>query len=284
MTSFIVADAGATKISWTLVTSDGRRAETRTPGLNALLASRADALANFSEAASALGDAADVDRVLYFGTGCSTPEVCREMAGYLAEVWPGAEITVGGDMLLAARSLLGNRRGVACILGTGSNAVLYDGTQISKSGAGLGFILGDNGAGTEIGKRLLSDCFKGVMPDDLRSKFISDHNLTLETVLDKVYRQPYPNRYLASFATFAGANRDNEYIRNLVDDEFRKFLTRDVIPLMDNSDTEVSFTGSVAKGFEHELRKSAFDMGIVNIGAIVSDPMPGIIKYYESLF
>ncbi len=279
MTAFVIADAGATKISWSLVSPGAPVRQARTPGLNALLASREDASANFKEAARLLGSAGMVRNVYYYGTGCSTPEACARIAACLREAWPEASAEVEGDMLLAARSLLGDRRGVACILGTGSNAVLSDGGEISRNGAGLGFILGDNGAGSEIGKRLIADYLKGIMPAELREKMHAQYGLTLEDALENIYRRPFPNRYLASFAPFASSH-PHPYIDSLVTDEFRKFLTRDVMPLMDSPATEVCFTGSIAKAFEKQLRETASSLGLSNIGTIEADPMPGIIRYY----
>lgn len=282
MTSFVIADAGATKISWCLVTPGGLVRQTRTPGLNALLATHGDAVENFNAAASDLGDSDTVSHVFYFGTGCSTRDACKRIEDVLKEIWSGASIEVEGDMVLAARSLLGDRPGVACILGTGSNvATTYTGKVIKNPGAGLGFILGDHGSGVEMGKHIVSAYFKGNLSDGLRKELEDDYGLTSESALENIYRRPFPNRYLASFAPFAAKHIDDPFINEMVRHEFTKFLKEDVCPVMKSPRTEVCFTGSIAKAFETQLRHAAENLCILNIGCIEADPMPGIIKYYK---
>lgn len=282
MTSFVIADAGATKISWCLVTPAGPVRQTRTPGLNALLATYEVASENFNAAASDLGDTAKVSHVYYFGTGCSTPEACKHIADILKEIWSGASIEVDGDMTLAARSLLGDRPGVACILGTGSNvATTYSGKVIKNPGAGLGFILGDHGSGVEIGKHIITAYFKDNLSCYLRKELEEDYGLTPEGALENIYRSTFPNRYLASFAPFAAKHIHDPFINRMVRDEFTKFLKEDVISQMKSPRTEVCFTGSIAKAFETQLRQAAETLGILNIGCIEADPMPGIIRYYK---
>lgn len=278
----MIADAGATKITWVLVRQGIQVAQTRTQGLNALLADRDLALVNFGEASAALGDPGEVTHIYYYGTGCSTPRTCARIASYLSEIWPGAEAEVESDMVLAGRSLLGDMAGVAGILGTGSNAAAYADGHISKCGAGLGYVIGDNGSGSQLGKRLLAAHFKHLLPARLSESLVAETGVTLPDMLEAVYRSPAPARYLASFAPFIMAHRDESCLRELVADEFRLFIERDVRPLMAGADTPVAFTGSIAKTFEAELREQAWRAGITNLRAIEADPIDGIVRYHTA--
>ncbi len=279
----IIADAGATKIEWALISSDGPLRSVRTLGLSGLLADRDTIVAIADEAARALATPEPPAEVFYYGAGCSTPEVRARMAAWLSEVWPDARVEVQGDMLLAARSLLGRSKGVACILGTGSNAVVAKDGEIVRSGAGLGFVFGDPGSGCEMGKRLLADYFKGFVPDDLGRALASETGVTLDSALENVYSRPAPNRYLASFARFVADHREHPYCAALIASQLSTFLLRDVCPLIESPDTRVAFTGSIAAAFEAELRTVAADLGLTAIGPVTGSPMEGIIQYHLSL-
>lgn len=278
MSTFIIADAGATKIEWALIHDGVRASSAFTPGVSALITDDATARANFAEASRLLGSPTP-EAVYYYGAGCSTSEVRARISSVLSEVWPGAKVEVEGDMLLAARSLLGQRPGIACILGTGSNAVVCDKGEIVRSGAGLGFILGDPGSGCEMGRQLLSDYFKGFVPEDLAKSLAEETGVTLDSMLNSVYSSPAPNRYLASFARFIGEHRDHPYTAALIASQLSTFLLRDVIPLLTSPETEICLTGSIAKAFEPELRTVAEDMGL-KIGKVTAIPMQGIIEYH----
>ena len=181
----LIADAGSSKIEWTLISSDGNIiAQFISPGINALLSSKEDMEKAFANVAETLDKA--VDEVFYYGAGCANEETCRKVADAIRKVWPDAEIDVKSDLYAAARSLLGNQPGIACILGTGSNSALYDGKEITANIPPLGFILGDEGSGTSLGKRLIKEVFKGEMPEDLKNSFFKECNISLSEILNRV--------------------------------------------------------------------------------------------------
>lgn len=283
MGNIVIADAGATKITWLILAGGDASRRVRTAGVNALTASYAEATEVYREAAAAISAISeDVAAVHYYGTGCSTPQVCRETAARLQTAWPGTAVEVAGDMLLCARAMLGHSPGVACILGTGSNAAVYDGHGISRGGAGLGFVMGDNGSGCELGKRLLSDWLKGLLPADLHRDFAAYGAPARETLLERVYRGKAPARWLASFAPFLSQRRGHPYVDAMLADEFRRFVTRDILPLVSDHGTPIGCAGSIARVFENELRDAIRAAGLTGDVNVAGDPMDGIAGYYLS--
>ncbi|MBD5272201.1 MAG: ATPase [Bacteroides sp.] len=275
----LIADAGSSKIEWALISSDGNIiAQFISPGINALLSSKEDMEKAFANVAETLDKAAD--EVFYYGAGCANEETCRKVADAIRKVWPEAEIDVKSDLYAAARSLLGNQPGIACILGTGSNSALYDGKEITANIPPLGFILGDEGSGTSLGKRLIKEVFKGEMPEDLKNSFFKECNISLSEILNRVYRQPNPNKFIASLVPFIRKHIDSPLIHNMVKEQFREFLRCNVMHYSGYDVLPVNFTGSVAFHFDDILRQAAAEEGI-SIGIISKAPMERLIEFHR---
>ena len=182
-------------------------------------------------------------------------------------------------LLGAARAMLGTDRGIVCILGTGSNSCLYDGRNISHNIPSLGFILGDEGSGAALGKRLVSDTFKQQLPESVQQRFLQTFSLTTADVLDRVYRQPNPNRFLASLVPFIAENLWNPYIYSLVRREFEAFLQRNVLLYPGAHSMPVAFVGSIACHFRDVLDKVCADANI-RVGSVAKDPMQGLVDFH----
>lgn len=295
----LIADSGSTKVHWCLMAANGHTEEYRTDGINPLFQTR-DAMRNsisnqlLPQIAEHLW-AGTVDRVFFYGAGC-TPEKAPFVKQAIESVFRKAEAFVASDMLGAARGLLGHEPGVACILGTGSNSCRYDGTQIVQNVPSLGFILGDEGSAATLGKRLVSDLLKNQLGDDLRQAFFTRFDITQADVIEHVYRQPFPNRWLAHLARFCAENIDDERIYRLVYDHFVQFIRRNVAqyfptsaPAPANStpasdapsqSMPVSFAGSIAYYYRPVLERAMSDCGF-SIGTILQDPLPGLIDYHR---
>lgn len=276
----LIADAGSTKTDWVLTSTDGRdQIRFKTGGLNALLASD-DRVRDFvREAAGHIPSGSVPTEIHYYGAGCATPEICGKMRTALIAGLGAAEAHIASDLLGAARSLLGENRGIACILGTGSNSCLYDGKGIERNVPSLGFILGDEGSGAALGKRLVSDAFKGRLPKAIADRFLEEYNLTPGTILEKVYREPEPNRFLASLVPFLRSHIWNPYVYSIVHTEFQSFLTRNVSAYKGARMLPVCFTGSIAFHFADILRNAADGLGF-KTGKITRHPMEGLIEYH----
>lgn len=281
MGSRLIADAGSTSVEWSLVSKDGGvLASVATQGINALLADAETINSTFADVKRELPEDCVIEEIYYYGAGCATPSICEKVRESLADVWHDASISVNSDLLGAARSLFGDKKGIACILGTGSNSCFYDGENIVKQIPSLGFILGDEGSGAALGKRLISDAFKEQLPENVRDAFLDEYHLTLPEILDKVYKQPAPNRFLASFVPFLHKNLWNPYIFSLVLKELTRFVKRNVAMYKGAHSVDVCFTGSIACHFERVLREAVASQGY-RVTRISRSPMEGLIAYHS---
>lgn len=278
----LIADAGSTTVDWALLSPDGKSAATfSTTGVNALLAGREGLRRAFAEAAALLPENAAIERVHYYGAGCATPEICRISEDELMNAFGAESASAASDLLGAARSLLGDNPGIACILGTGSNSCLYDGKTITGNIPPLGFILGDEGSGASLGKRLVADSLKGVLPPLVRDRMLAHHKLTVPDILQRVYREEAPNRFLASFVPFIAENIWNPYIYSLVLQEFTLFLQRNVLRYPGAFSMPVNFTGSIAWHFRDILTEAVSSHGLTP-GRITQSPLQSLTEYHAT--
>ena len=222
-----------------------------------------------------------MDAVYFYGAGCGFPDkiamVHRAITKHLRVK---GEVEVNTDMLAAARGLCQHDAGIACIMGTGSNSCYYDGKQIVSNVSPLGFILGDEGSGAVLGKLLVGDILKNQMTPELKEKFLTQFNLTSADIIDRVYRKPFPNRFLASLSPFLAQNLDEPCIRTLVSDSFKAFLKRNVMQYENYRESKVHFIGSVAFYYKTILAEAASEMGI-RLGTVIKSPMEGLIEYHK---
>ena len=278
----IIADAGSTKVDWIVMTRKGEiTSRVTTEGINALLLPEEEAEESFAEVRNRIsGHAGDNPDIHYYGAGCATPEICLKIEEALRRVWNPTEVSVSSDLLGAARALFGDRSGIACILGTGSNSCLYDGREIASHVPSLGYILGDEGSGAALGKRLVADVFKGVMDEGVRKTFIDWSGLTLSEILDKTYRSKAPNRFLASLVPFLKENLWNPHVYSLVLEELTDFFRRNVAMYKGAHSLPVSFIGSVAAQFENILREAASSQGY-SVSEIHVSPIEGLAGYHK---
>lgn len=280
MKNKLIADAGSTKVEWALLDNNGEVAFSFiSDGLNALLAHPDSVASSFKDVASRLPSHIEVEEVHYYGAGCATTEICTKMQEAIALTWKNSDICVASDLLGAARSLFGTKKGIACILGTGSNSCLYDGNAIVSQIPSLGYILGDEGSGAALGKRLVSDAFKNQLPESIREKFLAKYGLTLPGILDNIYRSHTPNKFLASLVPFLKENLWNPYIYSLVLKELTKFVRRNVAMYPGAHTLDLSFTGSIAFHFERLLREAAESLGY-RVTSVAETPMKGLVEFH----
>ena len=270
--TYLIADSGSTKTSWVL-TDGTMRKEQESVGINPVRDSEAD-VARVVEQLSIDGPAPNV--VQFYGAGCIEP-YSGVVQRVLQRRFPDAEIMVESDLLGAARALCGRSEGIACILGTGSNSCHYDGTRISANISPLGWILGDEGSGAVLGRRLVSDVLKGEFSPELCEAFTQETGLTRTTIINKVYREPMPNRWLASLVPFLGRHRSDTQVRQFLIDEFRRFLRRNVAKYQ-RLDLPVHFVGGIASSYQDELAE-ALRLEGMQLGRILKRPIDGIVEY-----
>ncbi|MBQ0157763.1 MAG: ATPase [Bacteroidales bacterium] len=253
----LTADGGSTKTMWQIATTGRELAVMETSGLNPFTMDEAEMRARLQAELQPrlLQGNWQVKEVAYYGAGC-TGEGRSLMARLLAEVTGCTAVVVDSDIVGAARCLCGQSEGIACILGTGASSCLYDGQRIVAHTPCLGYILGDEGSGAVLGRRLVGDVFKGQLPEVLCEAFVQEMAVTADSVIAQVYRAPSANRYLASFAPFLGRHIAHPAIRAMVVEEFRRFFVRNVKAYR-RADLPVHFVGSIAYFLRDALAEAA---------------------------
>lgn len=221
------------------------------------------------------------DKVLFYGAGCSTPERKKIVESSLVAQFK-TPVIVESDLVGAAHGLLQHDAGLACILGTGSNSCFYDGERITKSVTSGGFILGDEGSGSAMGRIFLSDVLKDLAPRELIEEFYAVNKTNSAGIMDAVYNNPHANHNLHNFSFFLADHLDNEYAHNLVTNEIKRFFDRN-LRQYNYKEYPVCFVGSVATRYSEILLQVAYAYN-VNVKKIVSDSMPGLVAYHSVNF
>ena len=296
----LIADSGSTKTDWTLLHDSGQRTDQvfmatfKTQGISPIHQSPADIrqilaqelmpqLSTFSRAQLVNSKILESPllsniRIFLYGSGC-TPAHVPMMKQMLGEVFSPQEVEVYSDLMAAARALCGHEEGVACILGTGANSCLYDGENIIQNTPALGYILGDEGSGAVLGKLFMNALFKDAQFAAVRDAFLEETKYTMPLIINKVYREPLANRFLASTSTFIHQHLDFAPLRQLVIDNFRSFFQRNLIQYQ-RQDLPVHAVGSIAYHFQDELAEAAEKEGFT-LGKVLQTPMEGLISYHQ---
>lgn len=278
----LIADCGSTKIDWCLLENGSVARRFNTTGINAVMLTEEEIRQRLLLELQPLidADADAISEIFFYGAGCISPDVCRNVERALRAVIPGVgQVDVHTDLLAAARALCGHEPGIACIMGTGSNSCWYDGREIRENVSPLGFILGDEGSGAVLGKLFLGDVLKNQLRPELTEEFLREYNLDRMTVIRRVYREPAANRFLASVVPFLSAHIAEPRIHRLVLDAFRAFFRRNVCQYPHYDRLPVNFVGSVAFYFQDVLRDAA-EQCSCTVGTVIKSPMEGLIKFH----
>lgn len=285
----LIVDSGSTKTSWCFAflpdtsSADGARTVT-TEGLNPAVMSAEEVEGKIAKALnhclqSLSISAADVENVFFYGAGCISGR-----AGVVSEsiqsILVDARIYVADDLLGAARALCGHKAGIACILGTGSNSCLYDGKNIVAHTPALGYVLGDEGSGAVLGRKFLNAVLKQTLPENIRKRFLQESGLDMAEVINRVYRSPAPNRFLASMSKYIHGYLDEKEVRDIVVDNFEDFIRNNILAYGDEFRT-INVVGSIAYHYKEQLTEAASRNGF-QIGKIIKSPIEGLIEYHMS--
>ena len=280
MKTILIADSGSTKTAWCLV-HEGKKKMLSTQGISPYFLND-DTLGDILKKELAPKTAhCIVDEVHYYGTGCSNPDNISLVKRGLKKLYPKAKINVDHDLLGAAKGLCGDEKGIACILGTGSNSCFYNGKKVVKNSPGLGYVLGDEGSGTHLGKKVLQHFMYGTFDAELMDKFESKYHTNNSDVLDNVYKKPMANRYLSSFVPFLIENRGHYMIENIIEDCLNDFFFYHIYKYRESWTLPINFVGSIAFGFKDILKQMCNDFEL-KLGKVIKDPMDGLIKYHIS--
>ena len=271
----LIIDAGSTKMGWILMDGPEVKAHFVTKGFNPNYSDR-QYLVETCHGASLHEE---IQSIFYYGTGCGNEQNCQTIKEVFQNQFPDAEIHVTHDLMAACHATLGHERGIACILGTGSNSCVYDGKDIVEKAVSLGYLVGDEGSGSHIGREVARAYFYGFMPEDLRQKFAETYHLELRDFIQNLYHNEQPSKYLASFAEFAGTHQKHPYIHDLVKRSFQAFIEAFVLRFEDCKTMKVSFVGSIAWHFQDILKESLAENGLT-MGEVMQAPADGLIRYY----
>lgn len=280
----LIADSGSTKTDWILTTAENSILEVETMGINPVRDSRDAIFDNIkNQLFPQLPPKHQICQIHFYGAGCIDPYK-KNVEEILADVFESTTgIAVESDLLGAARALCGNQAGIACILGTGSNSCLYDGKKIVSNTSPLGYILGDEGSGAFLGKTLVGNILKKIFSQKIQDRFFEKYNLTPSIIINKVYRESMPNRFLASLVPFLAEHREEPEIHDMLVWAFRQFFARNV-KAYGHPEMEINCVGSIAFHFENEIKDAAAKEGL-KMGKILQKPARDIADFHrKSLF
>jgi len=276
----LIADSGSTKTQWCLLKDKTVVKEILTEGINPFYQSQEEITNEIKENLFPLLGVVDITHIYFYGAGCAFPDKKLIVENAIRASFFATIIEVNNDLLAATRALFGDKAGIACILGTGSNSCFYDGKDIVENVSPLGFILGDEGSGAAIGKRFIADLLKNQYPKELSDRFFEQYKISPAEIMEAVYRKPFPNRFLAKFTHFMYENQHEIHIREIVYHSFLDFFNRN-IHQYEYSKHTVSCMGSVAFYFEEILKQAAI-ISRIKIGTVLKGPMTGLIAYHTT--
>ncbi|OAQ40560.1 N-acetylglucosamine kinase [Pedobacter psychrophilus] len=278
----LIADGGSTKTSWCLIEDSGKKIMFNTEGYNPYFSDTEYIIESMHKNMPGDLPVDKIKEVHYYGAGVHNDEKAEVVENAMKVIFSKAKVHVDHDLMAAARALLGDNRGFAAILGTGTNTCIYDGEGLEMNIDSLAYILGDEGSGCYIGKKLLSDYVRGYMPKNVRDSFWETFKLTPDDILEAIYKKPLPNRFCASFSKFVYDITVNiEYSRNLVKTSFKDFFENLVSHYPNYQDYEFNCIGSVAYNFRNVLEETALEYGM-KMGKILRSPIDDLVLYHQN--
>ena len=285
--TILIADSGATKAEWCLV-KNGKKKTVLTQGISPYFLNTVQItdllnkeLKPFLKNVCKDSFGEEVDEIFYYGTGCANPVNAKSVKKAIQLAFSGTKkIEVTHDLMAAARALCGREKGISCILGTGSNSCYYDGKKIVKNSPGLGYVLGDEGSGAYLGKKVIQYYLYETFDSELKGRFEVTYKTSASEILENVYKKPLPNRYLASFTKFLADNRGHYMIENIIEDGLNDFFFNHLCKYKEVWKLPVNFTGGVAFGFQDVLQQLC-DSYEFELGNVMKNPMEGLVAYHR---
>ncbi len=276
----LIADSGATKAEWCLMKGK-KKTIFFTQGISPFLMTSEEIAAMLMKELKPSMKKDRIDEIYFYGTGCSSEHNIKSVKSALKFAFPMAtKIKVDHDMMGAAKALCGHEKGVACILGTGSNSCYFNGVRITKNSPGLGYVLGDEGSGAYLGRKVIQHFLYNTFDADLLDRFNAKYKTNRVEILDHVYRKPLPNRYMASFALFLAENRGHYMVENIIEDSFNEFFFNHLYKFRESWLYPIHFTGGVAYAFRDVLKTMCHSYEL-QAGRILKNPMQGLIEYHS---
>ena len=278
MAAMLIADSGATKCEWCLVNGN-EQTTIITTGINPYFLSREQIIALLQkEFLPSL--TLSPEQIFFYGTGLGNEDNKTTIQAVLQQLFPSASLHIETDILAAARAACGAAKGVVSILGTGSNSCYYNGIKITENITGIGYVLGDEGSGAYLGKKVVQHYLYNTFDEDLRARFDAMFTTTPKEILESVYSKSLPNRYLASFTLFLAQNRGHYMIENILEDGLNDFFFQHLCKFTESWKLPLHFAGSVAFGFQDVLKELCKSYQF-EMGNVIKNPMERLIQFHR---
>ncbi len=275
----LIVDSGSTNAEWAILDSNSIHSyKIKTNGINPYYQSVEEISALINDQFSLRQRS--FEKIYFYGAGCNNNDKKSTIEKALLSNFKTNHLVIDSDLMAACHASCGNSPGIVCILGTGSNSCLYDGKNIQQHVAPLGFILGDEGSGANLGKSLISDILKNQLSPSTIELFYRNYNITEAEILENVYKKPFPNRYLAYFTKFLSQYSEIKELENIISQSFNSFIERNLRQYKDLTTQELHFVGSIAFYFQKQLTESLQQNGLT-IKSINKSPINGLIKYHS---
>lgn len=274
----LVADSGSSKADWILTLPDNQTIPFRTSGINPFFLTEKEIVRIFHNTPEIQPYTDQVKEIYFFGAGCSSPDRREIISNALSRIFKNAFVSVDIDIIASIYATAGTSKGICCILGTGSNISYFDGTRIHDSKHGLGYILGDEGSGTFFGRQLITSFLYGTMPPELSEEFYKKYKIDKESIIKRVYQEPSPNFYLASFAPFMSDHISHPFIVELLKKGFNEFIETNIKSYPDYKNQTCHFVGSIAYHFSDILKELCETQGI-KAGKILKHPIEELSRF-----
>lgn len=275
----LLIDSGSTNTNFVLIDSEGNYEEFSSQGFNPYYYNKSEFYDLLRNELYFKVKGKGIQQIYYYGSGCSSDENCELVETTLLRFFPSAEIQVEHDLFGAAIALFGHKRGIACILGTGSNSCLWDGERIIENVPSLGYMLGDEGSGTYLGKLILTAILSNEADPEISRLFYREYKLSFSSALERIYREPHPNLFLSSLSEFTKKHIDHSWCREMVKQNFTDFIDNQVSKYSTHQTTPISFIGSVAFHFQ-DILEEVLDDNNISFGKVMRNPMEGLIEYH----
>jgi N-acetylglucosamine kinase-like BadF-type ATPase len=274
----LVADSGSTKTEWSVIKNGIPQESLLSSGINPYFLSAEEIYLLLKKEIFSISEYS-FDIIYFYGTGCNSESKCNLVREAINRFFSANEILIGSDLLGAARSLCQNNPGIACIMGTGSNSCYYDGSVIVSNVPPLGYILGDEGGGAVIGRKLVYAVLKKQVPDTVIDLFFDTFKITRSDILESVYMKPFPNRFLGQYARFISANIHIPELQDIIKTSFEEFITRNILQYPESQFLPINFTGSIAVHFRVFLEELLIRNNL-KPGIFTLSPMANLMKYH----
>lgn len=277
----LIADSGSTKTDWWLV-KDKEIIKDKTVGFNPYFQTTEQIIEELSSnLVPHLKSHIEKEKlsIYFYGAGCSSEAKCSIVRNALLQVWPDAIIEIEHDLLAAARALCGRKPGIAAILGTGSNSCYYDGNRIVANVFSLGYLLGDEGSGAYLGKKMITTFLYNEFPEDLQTALAGLITDSKEEILDSIYKKPLPSRYLASFSRYIPGVLSHPAMHKLVYQGLDDFFKHHVSKYPIHKEIPFNCVGSVAFHYKDILKEIVEDRKMI-MGKIIESPIEALVNYH----